>query len=150
MNGIRKAERRDSSRIAEISVFTKRMNYRSIFHNDKVSFGELQVLPLAQSYLADGHGLDGIWVYEEDFVKGFLHVEKQELVELYVDSFFQSSGIGGKLMEFAVGKFDVNCLWVLKKNERAVSFYKKHGFELTGEQRLEEGTTEYSVEMMRR
>ena len=32
---IRKAEPKDLSRIAEILVFTKRMKYRAIFHNDE-------------------------------------------------------------------------------------------------------------------
>ena len=44
---IRPAIPEDASRIAEILVFSKRTNYRSIFHNDAYSFGELQVLPLA-------------------------------------------------------------------------------------------------------
>ena len=50
---IRRATVEDASRIAEISVFTKRMNYRSIFRNDKVSFGEMQVYPLADAYIHD-------------------------------------------------------------------------------------------------
>ena len=37
---IRHAQAADASRIAEISIFAKRMNYRSIFNDDKVSFGE--------------------------------------------------------------------------------------------------------------
>ena len=44
---IRQAETGDISRIAEILVFTKRVNYRRIFHNDRYSFGELQVLTAA-------------------------------------------------------------------------------------------------------
>jgi len=47
---IRKAEIKDISRIAEILVFVKRMNYRSIFQNDGFSFGELQVLSVAEEY----------------------------------------------------------------------------------------------------
>ena len=35
---IRKAEPKDISRIAEILVFTKRMKYRAIFHNDGYNF----------------------------------------------------------------------------------------------------------------
>ena len=38
---IRRATIEDASRIAEILIFTKRMNYRKIFQNDKVSFGEI-------------------------------------------------------------------------------------------------------------
>ena len=34
MEHIRKATAEDVSRLAEILVFVKRMNYRSIFHND--------------------------------------------------------------------------------------------------------------------
>jgi putative acetyltransferase len=43
---IRKAVSQDLSRIAEILVFVKRMNYRRTFQDDAVSFGVLQVLPV--------------------------------------------------------------------------------------------------------
>ncbi len=66
MEYIRKASAADASRIAEILVFTKRMNYRSIFQDDKGSFGELQVLPLAQSYITDPKKLEHIWVYDDE------------------------------------------------------------------------------------
>ena len=62
---IRHATIEDASRIAEISIFTKRMNYRSIFRNDKVSFGEMQVYPLADSYIHDPQLLQGIWVFAD-------------------------------------------------------------------------------------
>ena len=53
MEFIRRAEEKDISRIAEILVFNKRVNYRSIFQNDAFSFGELQVLKVADEYLHD-------------------------------------------------------------------------------------------------
>ena len=59
---IRKATQGDISRIAEILVFTKRLNYRSIFRNDKYSFGEMQVLSVAQEYLDNPNTLNDIWV----------------------------------------------------------------------------------------
>ena len=62
MSHIRKSTLQDVSRIAEILIFTKRMNYRFIFQNDRVSFGEMQVLPLAQDYLAHPEKLEHIWV----------------------------------------------------------------------------------------
>ena len=52
---IRRAIDRDASRIAEISVFSKRMNYREIFHDDMVSFGEIQVGLVAGSYNIEGY-----------------------------------------------------------------------------------------------
>ena len=115
MNPIRKATVQDVSRIAEILIFTKRMNYRFIFQNDKVSFGELQVLPLAQDYLSHPEKLKHIWVYDDEFVKALIHVEDGWIHELYVDCFFQNEGIGGKLLQFAVETFDAKFLFVLEK-----------------------------------
>ena len=113
MDCIRKADIQDSSRLAEILVFTKRMNYREIFHNDKISFGEMQVYPLAQDYMDNPEKLENVWVYDDEFVKGMLHIEGKELIELYVDSFFQNEGIGAKLIEFAIQMFHVKNLFVL-------------------------------------
>lgn len=149
MDHIRKASAQDISRIAEILIFTKRMNYRPIFRNDKVSFGEMQVLPLAQDYIDNPEKLTNIWVYDDEFVKGMLHTEGQEIMELYVDSFFQNEGIGSRLIEFAVDKLDVRYLNVLEKNTKAIHFYQRHGFVLTQERQLEQGTDEYVVKMKR-
>ena len=149
MDYIRKASMQDSSRLAEILIFTKRMNYRKIFHNDKISFGEMQVYPLAQDYIANSEKLENIWVYDDEFVKGMIHIEGREIIELYVDSFFQNEGIGTKLIEFAIQTFNVKNLFVLEKNISAIRFYQRHGFLLTHERQLEEGTTEYIVKMER-
>lgn len=146
---IRRATLDDASRIAEILVFTKRMNYRKIFQNDKVSFGEIQVYPLAAEYIENPDKLKHIWVYEDDFVKGMVHIDGDRIVELYVDSFFENQGIGGELIQFAIGQKQCRRLWVLEKNADAVRFYQRYGFALTGEKRLQEGTPEYIVEMKR-
>ena len=124
------------------------MNYRSIFHNDKVSFGEMQVYPLADSCIHDPHLLQGIWVFDDGFVKGFITIEGKRIAELYVDSFFENQGIGSRLLSFAVAK-GCNTLWALDKNTNAQRFYSKHGFVKTGERKLEEGTSEYIIEMKR-
>ena len=149
MNHIRKSVIQDASRLAEILIFTKRMNYRKIFHDDQVSFGEMQVFPLVQDYIANPEKLENIWVYDDEFVKGMLHIEGNQLIELYVDSFFQNEGIGTRLVEFAIQKFNISKLFVLEKNSGAIRFYQRHGFSLTQERQLEEGTTEYIVKMER-
>lgn len=149
MNHIRKSVIQDASRLAEILIFTKRMNYRRIFHDDKVSFGEMQVFPLAKDYIANPEKLENIWVYDDEFVKGMIHIEGNQIIELYVDSFFQNKGIGARLIEFAIQMFDVSKLYVLEKNSSAIRFYQRHGFSLTQERKLEEGTTEYIVKMER-
>lgn len=146
---IRKAGTEDISRIAEILVFTKRMNYRSIFRNDKFSFGNLQVLSAAREYINNPHLLDSIWVYDDEFVKGLIHIEGHCVKELYVDCFFEGQGIGGKLLEFAMENHAITYLWVLKKNERAIAFYERHGFLCKGIWRYEDGTPEILLKMER-
>ena len=144
---IRKASVEDISRIAEILVFVKRMNYRAIFRNDAVSFGEIQVIPVAEQY-SKPEILDSIWVYEaEGIVKGLIRIVGKEVVELYVEHFFQGQGIGAKLIEFAKKEQDAKILWVLEKNTDAIRFYEKHGFHLTENRVFDEGTPEYKVLM---
>ncbi len=146
---IRKATIKDISRIAEILVFVKRMNYRSIFNDDSVSFGEIQVLPVAEEYSAP-EILNNIWVYEaEGIVKGLIRIVDKEIVELYVEHFFQGQGIGAELIEFAKKEHEANFLWVLEKNTSAIRFYQAHGFYVTDTKQLEEGTPEYKVRMVR-
>lgn len=149
MEHIRKATPKDVSRIAEILIFTKRVHYRSIFHNDVVTFGEMQVLPLAKPFFEDLSLLDTYWVYDDEFVKGMIKVKDSQIVELYVDVFFERQGIGKKLLEFAIQEMGANYLWVLEKNAPAISFYLKNGFCLSEERRLEAGTAEYIIKMVR-
>lgn len=151
---IRSSTKDDASRIAEVLVFAKRMAYRHIFKNDQVSFGEMQVLPLALEYLDTPQRLDGVYVYDDDFVKGMLKISTEhgvgEIVELYIDPFFQKCRIGGMLLDFAENHFvslglATAYLWVLENNSSARGFYEKHGFALTTERKLEDGTSEYLV-----
>ena len=145
---IRNAEPKDLSRIAEILVFTKRIKYRSIFHNDEYSFNELQVVKVADEF-KDKELLDKVWIYDDGIVKGMIHLEEKEIVELYVDYFFWKEGIGSKLVEFAKEKFDSKFVWTLEKNEDAIRFYEAHGFKLNGKRQLEDGTPEYIVMLER-
>lgn len=146
---IRHATVNDASRIAEILVYTKRMNYRRIFQNDKVSFGEMQVYPLAKEFIDKPDRLENVWVYDDEFVKGMIRINREEIVELYVDTFFQNEGIGASLIKYAIERMKCDRLWVLEKNTKAIQFYKRYGFKLTGEKQLEEETTEYVIKMKR-
>ncbi len=112
MERIRKARREDISRIAEILIFAKRTAYRPIFQNDPVSFGQMQVLPLANQYLSGQLSLDETFVWEEEgVVKGLADAGQGELRQLYVDPFFQGQGVGGALLRFAVEQ-GARRLWV--------------------------------------
>jgi len=143
---IRRATDGDLSRIAEILVFVKRINYRPIFHDDSFSFGELQVLPVAEKYRAP-EILNHIWVYDDGIVKGLIRIEGEEVRELYVDAFFQNQGIGARLLTFAAEHFGTTFLWALEKNTGAIRFYEAHGFRRTPIRKLEEGTEEYLVKL---
>lgn len=149
---IRPATPADASRLAEILIFAKRTAYRGIFHNDQVSFGEMQVLPLALTYARDPAALEGVLVLDDGFVKGMasyrrVDASRAELRELYVDPFFQGQGLGGRLAEAVrarcaeAGAREL-FLWVLEKNAPARRFYEASGFAPTGERQLEEGTPE--------
>lgn len=149
MTHIRKAVTEDVSRIAEILVFVKRMNYRSIFMNDDYSFGELQVISVAQEYLNTPELMEETFVYDDGIVRGLLQVGNGEIKKLYVDHFFQSMGIGEKLLRFAVEAHGARFLYALEKNTRAVAFYERHGFHYTGKWEYEEGTTERLLRLER-
>ena len=79
-----------------------------------------------------------------------LYLFYQHLIRMYVDTFFQNQGIGAALIHFAITQMKCKYLWVLEKNKRAIEFYTVHGFMITGEKQLEEGTTEYIIKMERR
>ncbi len=141
---IRKARPEDISRIAEILVFTKRIQYRPIFHDDDYSFNKLQVVGVAREF--NNPALQNkVWVYDDGIVKGMIHLEGNEIAELYVDYFFWKQGIGSKLVEFAKEKHDASFLWALEKNTDAIRFYESHGFKPNGKRQLENGTSEYIV-----
>lgn len=146
---IRQATKQDVSRIAEIYVFNNRINFYPIFQCDEYSFGELQVLTVANEYLLDENLLQNTFVYDDGVVRGFICIAEDQVKRLFVDPCFQNRGIGAELFEFAIRKYDVMHLWALEKNVKAIRFYERYGFRKTEEKTFEEGTTEYLVKMVR-
>lgn len=146
---VRKVKINDLSRIAEIYVFNNRKNYFPIFKDEEFSFGELQVVSLVDNYFKKDEIINNIYVFDDGVIKGFIQMHEKEICKIYVDTFFQSEGIGKELIEYAINELHGDNLWALEKNVRAISFYKKHGFHLTGEKKFEEGTTEYLIKLER-
>lgn len=146
---IRKAATDDLSRAAEIYVFNNRINYFPIFGDAGYSFGDLQVVSLVDHYFKKEEVLENLYVYDDGVIKGFIQINGTEICKLYVEPFFQSEGIGGALIEFAIKECHADHLWALEKNTRAIVFYQRHGFQLTGQKEFEEGTTEYIVKLTR-
>ncbi len=143
---IRKANINDLSRIAEIQVFNYRLYFYPIFQSDEYYFDELSVPSLMKDYEA---GLDSLYVYDDGVVKGFIKVEGTYIARLFVEPVLQNGSIGSRLLEYAVKEHNADHLWALEKNEKAIRFYKRHGFIATGEKKPEEGTDEYLVLLKR-
>ena len=146
MKYIRRATIDDLVRIAEIFVFNYRLNFYPIFQEDTFYFGELTVSNMVESFAKE---LDSIWVYDDGVVKGFIHIEKREVRRLFVEPTLQGKAIGAELLEYGIAEKDVNSLWVLEKNIKAIAFYKRLGFDTTNEKKYEEDTIEFLVRMER-
>ena len=146
MEMIRKAEKKDLSRIAEIQIFNYRLYYYPIFQNDEYYFAELQVPLLMKNYETE---LDSLYVYDDGVVKGFIKIEGTYIARLFVEPILQNASIGTQLLEYAVNKHEADHLWALERNTKAIRFYERNGFDVTGEKKLEEGTTEYLVLLRR-
>jgi GNAT superfamily N-acetyltransferase len=54
-----------------------------------------------------------------------------ELEAIYTRQAYWKTGLGGRLLDVAVGK-EPAFLWVFEGNERALRFYRRHGFEPDG------------------
>lgn len=144
---IRKANKTDLSRIAEILVFNYRLYFYPIFQSDEYYFDELGVPSLMQEYET---GLDTLYVYDDGVVKGFIKIEGTYIARLFVEPVLQNGSIGSQLLEYAIREHHADHLWALEKNVKAIRFYERHGFSATGEKKTEEGTSEYLVLLKRK
>lgn len=90
---------------------------------------------------------------ESGHVRGVLCLDEEtgEIMQLYIAPAFQSKGIGGVLLSFALYRLRPlgrAFLTVLETNARARGFYEKHGFLATGERTLlNEKTSLYEMTM---
>ena len=146
MENVRQATIDDLSRIAEIVIFNYRLNFYPIFQNDDYYFNELQVSKVAKQY-EDVVG--NMWVYDDGAIKGVIQIENSEIKKLFVEPALQGKSIGSYLLKYAIVEHKANTLWALEKNVRAIRFYKRHGFNVTTDKKLEEDTTEYLVRLER-
>ena len=146
MENVRQATIADLSRIAEIVIFNYRLNFYPIFQNDDYYFNELQVSKVAKQY---ENVVGNMWVYDDGAIKGVIQIENSEIKKLFVEPALQGKSIGSYLLKYAIVEQKANTLWALEKNVRAIRFYKRHGFNVTTDKKLEEDTTEYLVRLKR-
>ena len=75
-----------------------------------------------------------------------MQINGDEVQKLFVEPVLQGRGIGGALLTHAV-RLGGRTLWALEKNERAIRFYRRHGFSVTEDRKPEEDTDEYLVRL---
>ena len=125
---IRKLDNKDVNRIMEIWLestikahsFIEKEYWQSNYNTVKYVY-----IPIAETY-----------VYEEnDVIKGFISIIDKECIgALFVDNDYQGLGVGSKLINFVLNKYDTLSLAVYKENFKSVRFYKKMGFEILSEE----------------
>ena len=138
MKNIRQATPADIARVAEIEIFNYRLNFYPIFQNDWFFFDEKQVPKEMKRYETEEGLLTNTYVYDDGVVKGFIQIDGSKVAKLFVEPVLQGNGIGAELLKFAVTEKQANHLWALEKNVKAIKFYERHGFHVTGEKELEE------------
>lgn len=69
-------------------------------------------------------------------VRDVAPVRELELYSLYILSSWYGSGVAAALLESCLREKPAQ-LWVAQQNARAIAFYRKHGFELDGTQKVE-------------
>ena len=79
----------------------------------------------------------------------FIKIEGTYIARLFVEPVLQNASIGTQLLEYAVNEHEADHLWALERNTKAIRFYERNGFDVTGEKKLEEDTTEYLVLLRR-
>ncbi|MDB1140196.1 N-acetyltransferase [Bifidobacterium catenulatum] len=72
-----------------------------------------------------------VYVYEYDTeIQGFIGLNDEYVEGIFVSGEMQSHGIGKILLNYAKDKRNKLHLNVYQKNARAISFYKREGFEI--------------------
>ena len=89
-----------------------------------------------------------IYIFEkENEIQGFIGLYENYIAGIFVQSQFQSKGIGRQLLNFVKDKKEKLYLSVYQKNIRAVKFYKRENFEIRCENK-DEDTSEMEYLMV--
>lgn len=74
-----------------------------------------------------------VYVYIDECkneIEGFVGMDQEYIAGIFVRKEVRSEGIGKALLDFVKGKKQELTLNVYKKNERAVRFYEREGFQI--------------------
>lgn len=141
---IRNGIKEDAGKIARLKIDNWRKTYSKIFPEDFLN--NLDLTKEKEKYLNNLKNKNVI-IYEkaEEPIAYCYYGENAkfkdyegEVFALYVENNCQEHGIGTKLLQYAIKdlakKSKKIFLWCAKENTRAISFYKKNGFKIIGEE----------------
>lgn len=142
---IRKGKTEDAGIIAKIKIDNWRKTYKDIFPDDFLQ--NLEAKDEEEKYLKNLKEKDVI-IYEKDEPIAYCYYGKRknseypdyegEVFALYVKNDCQNHGIGTNLLQEAIRDLSKECtkvlLWCAKENKSAISFYRKNGLEIIGEE----------------
>ena len=141
---IRDGIKEDAGKIARLKIDNWRKTYSKIFPEDFLN--NLDLTKEKEKYLNNLKNKNVI-IYEkaEEPIAYCYYGENAkfkdyegEVFALYVENNCQEHGIGTKLLQYAIKdlakKSKKIFLWCAKENTRAISFYKKNGFKIIGEE----------------
>jgi len=125
---IRTSNREDTDRIMDI-WFRANISAHSFIPGN---YWEKNYAVVRDTYLPASES----YVYEDnDGIKGFISIMDNSFIgALFIDEENQGKGIGRELLDYCKSLYPCLELTVYTKNERAVDFYKKNGFETEAEQ----------------
>lgn len=119
---IRKASAGDLEKILAIWLATNLEAHEFV----EASYWQDQLLHVAQA-------MDEAEVYvTEDFgfIQGFIGLQGSYIAGLFVAQEFQGQGVGTQVLTFAKERQSRLTLSVFEKNEKAIAFYEKQGFQV--------------------
>lgn len=82
---------------------------------------------------------------QEGILVGFAGVAEGNLEMLFVDNNYRSTGIGKKLIEYAISHLQVTKVDVNEQNSQAVGFYRHMGFNILNRSEQDGEGKEYPV-----
>ena len=119
---IRKFQRDDINKVADIQLDTNIKAHNFI----PAEYWKSNFKSVKEALL-----LAGVYVYEYDTeIQGFIGLNDEYVEGIFVSGEMQSQGIGKILLNYAKDKRNKLNLNVYQKNARAISFYKREGFEI--------------------
>ena len=68
--------------------------------------------------------MENIYVFDDGVIRGFIEMNGTQLSKIYVDSFFQSQGVGDALIRYATEEFGADNLWALERIKEQFRFIK--------------------------